>query len=327
MVEVAAKGAESTSASTALEGVSKTDRQNSADGMSLPEFKDKEDVSSESTLGGEPRDVPEFADQGVRDECDIPDFSEDEAPNQEDARFRTTDGDSVNSDQTKMNSVESESVMDSSKEHSPEPSSDLAEQILAADGDLSRLDDNGLLIKDVDGNLLPKIEYEVSGNMYETDENGRIVNWEADLRDTPENERDEGAQREVGGGGENHGGHLVARMNGGASGVENMVSMRGTINSGDYLRVEKVENQLVKEGHDVHEEGLVEYEGDSKTPSKIEKRVFVDGVERIDQKLDNVKGSTELLNDLEGVLSEEQMSQLKDVVSDMKADGCEVTGS
>ena len=206
------------------------------------------------------------------------------------------------------------------------------EQLLSHDNflevsknNIGRLDDNGQLIKDENGNLLPNIEYESNGNHYATDANGRITDWSAELRDTPENVRDECAQREVGGGGEYHGGHLVSRMNGGSAGSENLVPMRGTINSGDYLRVEKIEQQLVREGHRVHPEGHLEREGDMKIPSMIEKHDLVDGVERIVQKLDNVKGSTRLLNDLGDVLSEEQMSQLKDVVSDMKADGCEVS--
>lgn len=188
---------------------------------------------------------------------------------------------------------------------------------------VGRFDDNGQLIKDEKGNLLPNVEYESNGNHYATNANGHITNWNAELRDTPENVRDECAQREVGGGGEYHGGHLVARMNGGSAGSENLVPMRGTINSGDYLRVERVENQLVKEGHSVHETGRLEWEGD--TLSTFDKHVSVDGVERINQKIGNVKGSTELLNDLDGVLSEEQMSQLKEVLSDMKADECEVS--
>lgn len=187
-----------------------------------------------------------------------------------------------------------------------------------------RFDDNGQMIKDEKGNLLPNIEYESNGNPYATNANGRIVSWDAELRDTPENVRDECAQREVGGGGEYHGGHLVARMNGGSAGSENLVPMRGTINSGDYLRVERIEHQLLKEGHSVHQSGWLEWIGDM--PSKGGKRFFVDGGnEGLALKFDNVKGSTELLNDLDGVLSEEQMSQLKDVVSDLKADGCEVS--
>lgn len=189
---------------------------------------------------------------------------------------------------------------------------------------VGRLDDNGQLIKNEKGDLLPNIEYESNGNHYTTDANGRIASWDAELRDTPENVRDECAQREVGGGGEYHGGHLAARMNGGSAGSENLVPMRGTINSGDYLRVERIEHQLLKEGHSVREVGgRLEWEGDAL--STIEKPVVVDGTERIVQKLDNVKGSTKLLNDLGDVLSQEQMSQLKNVVSDMKADGCDVS--
>ena len=204
---------------------------------------------------------------------------------------------------------------------------ELFEQIAMADGDLSRLDDNGDLIKDPDGNLRPEIEFEVNGTRYTTDERGRITHAEGYLTDTPDNERDNSAQSEAGGKDRkpgDDGGHLRARMNGGSSGNENLVAMRDTINRGDYKQSENEENQMLKEGKQVYEKVDVTYDDDSARPSKIDK-TYTDGEKTVKLTVDNVEGSTDLLEGLEGEISEQDLSNLKDEITDMRADGNEVS--
>ena len=148
-----------------------------------------------------------------------------------------------------------------------------------AEVDNSRIDDNGNVYKDENGELLPNTEYEVNGTRYTTDERGRIIQAEGYLEDTPENERDNAAQSDAGGKDRkpgDDGGHLRARMNGGSSGNENLVAMRATINRGDYKQSENEENQMLKEGKQVYEKIEVTYDDDSARPSKIDK-TYTDG--------------------------------------------------
>lgn len=206
---------------------------------------------------------------------------------------------------------------------------ELLEQIAMADGDLSRLDDNGDLIKDPDGKLRPEIEFEVNGTRYTTDERGRITHAEGYLTDTPYNERDNSAQSDVGrsaGKPGYDGGHIRARMNGGSSGNENIVPMRDTINRGDYKQSENEENQMLKEGKQVHEKIEVTYDGDSLIPSKIEK-IYTDGEKTVELTVDNVEGSTDLLEGIEGEISDQDLSSLKDEIADMQADGNKVSAT
>ena len=189
------------------------------------------------------------------------------------------------------------------------------------------VDDNGKEYKDAEGNLLPNTEYEINGVKYQTDENGRIISWDGKLQDTPENGRDNDAQKEAGGSDRqdgDHGGHLVARMNGGAEGNENMVAMRGHINQSDYKRGENEENQMLKDGKEVNESGKVSYDGDSSRPSKIEK-TYTDGDKTVKAAYDNEIGSTDLTDNLEDVLSKDDLNNLKDEIADMQADGNEVS--
>ena len=197
-----------------------------------------------------------------------------------------------------------------------------------AEVDNSRIDDNGNVYKDENGELLPNTEYEVNGTKYTTDERGRIIQAEGYLADTPENERDNAAQSDAGGKDRkpgDDGGHLRARMNGGSSGNENLVAMRDTINRGDYYKQsENEENQMLKEGKQVYEKIEVTYDDDSARPSKIDK-TYTDGEKTVKLTVDNVEGSTDLLEGIEGEISDQDLSNLKDEIADMQADGNEVS--
>lgn len=193
-------------------------------------------------------------------------------------------------------------------------------------GDTYETDDNGNIYKK-NGELMPNTTYERNGYIYTTDENGRITTWGGDAKYEPENERDTNAQTESGGEDRkdgDDGGHLVARVLGGSSGNENIVPMRDTVNRGDYKKSENEIAEAKKQGKDVQDSGRVIYEGDSKRPSKIERTYTIDG-EKSHLMVDNVEGSKDLLEGVEGEISDEDMDSLNDEISDMEEDGCDVS--
>lgn len=194
------------------------------------------------------------------------------------------------------------------------------------DGDEYETDDNGDIYKK-NGELLPDTTYERNGITYTTDNKGRISTWSGEPVYSPENERDEEAQAESGGEDRQEGddgGHLEARVLGGSSGNENIVPMRDTINRGDYKKSENEITEAKKQGNDVQDSGEVIYEGDSTRPSKIERTYVIDGEKR-ELKVDNVEGSKELVEDVEGSISDEDMKSLKDEIADTEEDGCDVS--
>lgn len=193
-------------------------------------------------------------------------------------------------------------------------------------GDTYETDDNGNIYKK-NGELMPNTTYERNGYTYTTDENGRITTWGGEAKYEPENERDTNAQTESGGEDRkdgDDGGHLVARVLGGSSGNENIVPMRDTVNRGDYKKSENEIAEAKKQGKDVQDSGRVIYEGDSKRPSKIERTYTIDG-EKSHLMVDNVEGSKDLLEGVEGEISDEDMDSLNDEISDMEEDGCDVS--
>lgn len=183
-------------------------------------------------------------------------------------------------------------------------------------------DNNGKVFKE-DGKLVANNEYEagVSGTKYETDSNGRIIDFEANLKSTPESERDLNAQREVGGADrleKDDGGHLIARIFGGASGSENLVAMRATINRSDYKSFENSCANDLKDGHNVSLEGKVEYTGDSERPNKISVEKNVDGKRTIEAIFYNDEESTEGMSEVKGTISKEDYESLKNRIDTMK---------
>ena len=193
-------------------------------------------------------------------------------------------------------------------------------------GNLYETDDSGQTYKK-NGKLLPNVEYTVNGNIYKTDSHGRIVSCEAKPKYTEEGPRDNEKQREAGGEERrvnDDGGHIVARILGGAEGIENLVPMRSTINRGDY---KKMENEIAKakqEGKEVTVKIELEYDGDSERPSKIKATYTIEGKTTIVE-FDNEENSTELLDSLEGQISEEDYNRLKEEINDWKEDDVDVS--
>lgn len=194
------------------------------------------------------------------------------------------------------------------------------------DGIKYETDDNGQIFK-VYGKLAPDIEYVCNGIKYKTDANGDKISWEGKPFYNPEGERDTGAQTDAGGEDRkpgDDGGHLVARITGGSAGNENLVPMRDTINRGDYKKAENEIINALKNGSEVTEKGTVIREGSDSRPTKVEMQYSYDDVNKV-LIVDNVKGSWDLLQKVEGVISEEDFASLMDEINDMVEDGSEIS--
>lgn len=187
-------------------------------------------------------------------------------------------------------------------------------------------DDNGKIYKR-DGELLPNTEYTVNGSTYRTNEYGNIISCDTVLTSAEESGRNTKEQREAGGEDRregDQGGHLIARTLGGAEGDENLVPMRGTINQGDYKRMENEIKDALKHGETVSVHIELQYDGDSSRPSRIDATYVIDG-KKTEVLFDNEVNSTRLVDSLEGRIPDSELSRLKEEIGDMREDGREVS--
>lgn len=199
---------------------------------------------------------------------------------------------------------------------------------LEYNGDICETDDNGEIYKK-NGELLSNIEYISNGNTYKTDDKGRITECDAHLNKiTQEGERNQKDQLDVGGEErqeDDDGGHIIARILGGAGGIENIVPMRKTINRGDYKKMENEIKEAIEDGKPVDVKVNVEYSDDnSKRPSKIEVKYTIDDKKTVEE-FDNKENSTELLDSLKDKITEQDYKNLKQEIEDIKEDGGQVT--
>lgn len=169
-------------------------------------------------------------------------------------------------------------------------------------------DDNGKVYS-IDGKLQPNTTYELNGNVYTTNENGRIISCEAKPVRSPENPRDNEAQRQAGG--ENRrpndqGGHIVGRDMNGDGGIGNLVAMDSKINQSDYKRMENDIKSALDEGKEVTTKTEMTYSGDSERPDNITVTVTNDGKDTV-YKFDN---------NLDGSLRDEVPDNGKETVQD-----------
>ena len=156
-----------------------------------------------------------------------------------------------------------------------------------------KTDDNGKTYSE-NGHLLPNTTYELNGNVYTTDENGRIVHVEAVPERTPENPRDNTAQQRCGGEDRlptDQGGHVVSRDLGGDSGDGNLVAMDSRINQSDYKCMENDVKAALDEGKEVTTKTDISYDGDSERPDKITVTVTIDGKDTVYKFDNNMDGS------------------------------------
>jgi hypothetical protein len=154
-------------------------------------------------------------------------------------------------------------------------------------------DDNGDVYM-VDGKQKPNITYKLNGSVYTTDNQGRIIRCEAKPQRSPENPRDNEAQRNAGGTDRrpnDQGGHIVGRDMNGDGGAGNLVAMDSRINQSDYKRMENDVKAALDEGKDVTMNTTITYEGDSKRPDKIVVTVTIDGEKRVYKYDNNLDGS------------------------------------
>lgn len=183
-------------------------------------------------------------------------------------------------------------------------------------------DENGRIYKKNE-ELLPECEYTVNGNTYQTDACGNIIACDSKPVYTEEGTRNMKEQRESGGEERqdlDDGGHIVARILGGAEGNENLVPMRRTVNRGDYKKMENEIARALQEGKEATLHIDLQYEGDSGRPSKIQAIYTIDRKKTVCE-FDNRENSAQLLNSLEEKISDEDYDCLKQEIEDMKADG------
>ena len=189
------------------------------------------------------------------------------------------------------------------------------------DGETYETDDSGKIYKK-NGELLPNTDYTINGNKYRTNENGNPVFCDSEPSYTEEGIRNLKEQRESGGEGrqeDDDGGHIIAKVLGGAEGAENLVPMRRTINRGDYKKMENEISKALQEGKKVTIHIDLEYNGDSSRPTKIKAAYLIDGI-KTDVAFDNNEKSTELLGTLDQKISDEDYESLKEELADMNTD-------
>ena len=141
-------------------------------------------------------------------------------------------------------------------------------------------DDNGEKYRT--GNQLePNKKFEVNGYTFETDDKGRTISAEGQLRmRSPEFKRDMDSMDAVGKGDQKNGdqrGHLIGHQFEGSGGIENLVPMEGKLNQGDYVKLETTLADAVKDGADVKLKVEPVYEGDSNRPSEFRVSYSIDG--------------------------------------------------
>ncbi|MCL1996557.1 MAG: DNA/RNA non-specific endonuclease [Defluviitaleaceae bacterium] len=180
-----------------------------------------------------------------------------------------------------------------------------------------KADDNGKVYTDENGKLLPNTEYTLNGNVYKTDDNGRIISCESVPKKTPENTRDTDAQTTVGGDDRkpgDQGGHIVGRDMGGDGGLGNLTPMDSRINQSDYKRMENDIKRAMEEGKDVSTKTEIEYDGDSDRPSKITTTVTIDGKDTVYTFDNDLDGS--LMDKLKETCSESDLETAQDVLDE-----------
>ena len=221
----------------------------------------------------------------------------------------------VNTEKTEVDNV------DITKQYEPNSKFEI-------DGKIYETDDNGKIYKINGCELLPNNEYTISGITYKTDEFGRIISCTGKAILTQDGERDNNAQTMAGGEDRrdgDQGGHIVARILGGAKGIENMLAMRGTaINQSVYKRMENEISKEVKDGKEVQINVKVDYKEESKRPSKITVTYTIDGKETVVQ-FDNDEGSTDLLDSVEDKIDEDEYKDLKQEIDDANGDGANIS--
>lgn len=141
-------------------------------------------------------------------------------------------------------------------------------------------DDNGKVFR-IGNELVPNNEYEVNGYKYQTDDKGRIVSASGQLRmrdknfsrnmENRDNLTDKGYQEN------DQRSHLIGYQFGGSGKLENIVPMDGSLNQGDYEKMENTLAEAVKDNAKVYLKVEPVYESDEKRPSEFRITYSIDG--------------------------------------------------
>ena len=141
-------------------------------------------------------------------------------------------------------------------------------------------DDNGTKYREGDS-LLPNTHFEVRGYEYETDDQGRVVSAEGQLRmKDPGYERNMEDVRKMDGQEyrtTDDRGHLIGHQFDASDRLENLVPMDAKLNQGDFVKLENTLADAVKDGADVRLKVEPVYEGDSARPSEFRVTYSIDG--------------------------------------------------
>lgn len=162
------------------------------------------------------------------------------------------------------------------------------------DGAFESLFDDNDNVYCIDGRLQPNTTYELKGNLYATDDKSRIISCEANPVRSPENPRDNAAQRQVGGVDRkisDQGGHIVGRDMNGDSGIGNLIAMDSKINQSDYKRMENDIKTALDEGKNVTTKTEMAYSDNSDRPDKITVTVTADEKDTVYKFDNNMDGS------------------------------------
>ena len=141
-------------------------------------------------------------------------------------------------------------------------------------------DDNGTKYRE-DDSLLPNTQFEIRGYQYETDDHGRVVSAEGQLRmKDPGYERDMEDVRKMDGQeykSTDDRGHLIGHQFDGSDHLENLVPMDAKLNQGDFVKLENTLADAVKDGADVRLKVEPVYVSDSTRPSEFRVTYSIDG--------------------------------------------------
>lgn len=153
---------------------------------------------------------------------------------------------------------------------------------LPGDGDSKLERPNDVSFKELPANA----EYESKGYKYRTDDQGRIVSAEGQLRikehqgrlQIPDSMEKIGRGYEMN---EDDRGHLIGDQFDGSNRFDNLVPMHKELNRGDYKKLECKAASAVKDGKEVYLKVEPRYEGESARPSMFKVTITIDGEKSI----------------------------------------------
>ena len=116
--------------------------------------------------------------------------------------------------------------------------------------------------------------------IYNTDEMGRLIKWDADeLHLTDRTNRlphDPGTPGKLPG---DHAGHLAGDRFGGSPEIDNLISQLSSVNLSDYKKLENQWAKALEQGKDVSVNVKVNYVGNSLRPDSFEVFYKIDGTD------------------------------------------------